>query len=104
MELYGRVRLAVLRDGLGQREAARRFGLDRGTVAKMLKHSVPPGYTRVMPVRPAEAGGAYRLHRSDPGRGRDGAPQAAPHGPTSFSAHADGRFLLRPSGRLSHRH
>ena len=51
VELYGRVRLAVLRDGLSQREAARRFGIDRGTVAKMLKHSVPPGYTRVMPVR-----------------------------------------------------
>ena len=43
VELYGRVRLAVLRDGLSRREAARRFGLDRGTVAKMLKHSVPPG-------------------------------------------------------------
>ena len=51
VELYGRVRLAVLRDGMSQREAARRFGIDRGTVAKILKHSTPPGYTRVMPVR-----------------------------------------------------
>jgi hypothetical protein len=51
VELYGRVRLAVLRDGMSRREAARVFGIDRGTVAKILKHSVPPGYQRVMPVR-----------------------------------------------------
>jgi transposase len=51
VELYGRVRLAVLRDGMSRREAARVFGIDRGTVAKILRHSVPPGYQRVMPVR-----------------------------------------------------
>lgn len=44
VDLYGRVRLAVLGQGLSQREAARRFGIDRGTVGKMLAHSVPPGY------------------------------------------------------------
>ena len=36
---------------LSQREAARRFGIDRGTVAKMVKHAVPPGYQRKMPPR-----------------------------------------------------
>ena len=46
VDLYGRVRLAVLGQGLSQREAARRFGIDRGTVRKMLGHSVPPGYRR----------------------------------------------------------
>ncbi len=46
VDLYGRVRLAVLGQGLSQREAARRFGIDRGTVRKMLAHSVPPGYRR----------------------------------------------------------
>ena len=51
VELYGRVRLAVLRDGLSRREAARQFGIDRGTVAKMLTHAAPPGYRRVLPVR-----------------------------------------------------
>ena len=51
VELYARVRLAVFRDGLSQREAARRFGIDRGTVSKMLKHPEPPGYRRMMPVR-----------------------------------------------------
>jgi transposase len=33
--------------------AARHFGIDRKTVAKMLEHSVPPGYRRTSPpVRP----------------------------------------------------
>jgi transposase len=53
VDLYGRVRLAVLGQGLSQREAARRFGIDRGTVAKMVSHSAPPGYRRsVGPCRP----------------------------------------------------
>jgi transposase len=36
VELYGLVRYAVQREGLSRREAARRFGLDPRTVAKML--------------------------------------------------------------------
>jgi hypothetical protein len=48
VDLYGRVRLAVLGQGLSQREAARRFGIDRGTVAKMVSHSAPPGYRRAL--------------------------------------------------------
>ena len=53
VELYLRVRLACHRDGLSQWEAARRFGIDRKTVAKILKHSVPPGYQRGQaPKRP----------------------------------------------------
>ena len=49
VELYRQVRLAVFRDGLSQREAARRFGIDRGSVKKMLEHSAPPGYRRSRP-------------------------------------------------------
>jgi transposase len=53
VDLYGRVRFAVLRQGVSRREAARRFGIDRGTVAKILAHSQPPGYRRVgEPHRP----------------------------------------------------
>jgi transposase len=53
VELYARVRYACHREGLSQREAARRFGIDPKTVAKMLRHSVPPGYRRTKPpVRP----------------------------------------------------
>jgi transposase len=53
VELYSRVRLACHVDGLSNSAAARLFGIDRKTVAKILKHSVPPGYRRSgVPVRP----------------------------------------------------
>ncbi len=53
VELYGRVRYAVRMEGLSRREAARRFGIDPRTVAKMLMFSVPPGYRRSgPPTRP----------------------------------------------------
>ncbi len=56
MELYGRVRRACLVEGLSRREAAKRFGIDRRTVAKMLEHSAPPGYRRSQPVRRPKLG------------------------------------------------
>src|SRR5918911_2312204 len=53
VELYGRVRPACHVEGLSIREAARRFGLHRNTVRKMLAFSVPPGYRRRgPPARP----------------------------------------------------
>jgi transposase len=53
VELYGRVRYAVLKEGMSRREAARVFGIDTRTVAKMLVFSAPPGYRRKkQPVRP----------------------------------------------------
>ena len=36
----------MLVEGMSQSAAARQFGIDRKTVAKMLKHAVPPGYRR----------------------------------------------------------
>ena len=51
VDLYGRVRHAVLVDGVSSREAARVFGIDPRTVSKMLAFSVPPGYRRSQPVR-----------------------------------------------------
>src|SRR3977135_267188 len=33
-------------DGLSRREAAKRFGVHRNTITKMLSFSVPPGYRR----------------------------------------------------------
>jgi len=50
VELYGRVRHAVRIEGLSERAAARRFGLDPRTVNKMMKFSVPPGYVRKKPT------------------------------------------------------
>jgi hypothetical protein len=46
VELYAQVRFAVQIEGVSRREAARRFGTDPRTVAKMLAFSVPPGYRR----------------------------------------------------------
>ena len=46
MELYARVRYAVLIEGISERAAAGRFGINARTVSKMLKFSVPPGYVR----------------------------------------------------------
>jgi DNA-directed RNA polymerase specialized sigma24 family protein len=41
VELYGRVRHACHVEGLSQREAARRFGIHRATVRKMLTPALP---------------------------------------------------------------
>ena len=49
VDLYGRVRRACHVDGLSERAAARLFGIDRKTVGKILKHTVPPGYRRSKP-------------------------------------------------------
>jgi transposase len=51
VELYGRVRRAVLVDGMSQRTAAREFGISRKSVRKMVAFSVPPGYRRDQPVK-----------------------------------------------------
>ena len=46
VDLYARVRRACRVDGMSVHEASRVFGLDRKTVRKMLKFSVPPSYRR----------------------------------------------------------
>jgi transposase len=51
VELYARVRRAVVVDKMSEREAARQFGLARETIRKMLRYSIPPGYRRQQPAR-----------------------------------------------------
>lgn len=53
VELYARVRHAVMIEGISERAAAERFGINARTVSKTLKFSVPPGYVRKRPpLRP----------------------------------------------------
>ena len=72
VDVYLRVRRAVMVEGKRIREASREFGLHRDIVRKMLAYSVPPGYRRqAPPKRPnpsTSSGGALqRRHRPHPG-------------------------------------
>ena len=49
VEVYAKVRRAVLVDWMTRREAARIFGVHRNTISKMLAYPVPPGYRRKAP-------------------------------------------------------
>ena len=49
VDVYLRIRRAVMVEGMSIREAAREFGLHRDTVRNMLAYSVPPGYRRQTP-------------------------------------------------------
>jgi transposase len=49
VEVYAKIRRAVLVDGMTRRAASRLFGVHRNTIAKMLAYSVPPGYRRKVP-------------------------------------------------------
>jgi hypothetical protein len=46
VDTYICVRRACLKDGMSAREAACFFNKDRKTIAKMLRHELPPGYRR----------------------------------------------------------
>jgi hypothetical protein len=71
VELYGRY--AVQIEGLSRREAARQFGIDPRTVAKMLAVSVPSGYRRrrsnrsgnqEIPIVPARTSNQFAIGQS----------------------------------------
>lgn len=51
VDIYSRVRRACLKDGMSAREAARYFNKYRKTIAKMLRHELPPGYQPSEPPR-----------------------------------------------------
>ena len=72
VDVYLRVRRAVMVEGMSIREASRVFGLHLDTVRKMLAYSAPPGYRRKGPPRrpnpSTSSGGAFhRHHRPYPG-------------------------------------
>ena len=51
VDVYLRVRRAVMVEGMSIREASRVFNLHRDTVRKMLAYSAPPGYRRQNPPK-----------------------------------------------------
>ncbi len=51
VDVYLRVRRAVMVEGKSIREVSREYGLHRDTVRKMLAYSVPPGYRRQTPPK-----------------------------------------------------
>jgi len=46
VELYVKIRRAVMVERKSEREVARYFGVHRKTVKKMCQYAVPPGYQR----------------------------------------------------------
>ena len=71
VDVYLRVRRAVMVEGKSIREVSREFGLHRDTVRKMLAYSVPPGYRQTESAQEAQIGALHWCHRPDP-RGRPG--------------------------------
>ena len=51
VQTYAIARHAYYNEGKSQRQIARELGLNRRTISKMLKHSVPPGYERTQQVK-----------------------------------------------------
>lgn len=51
VEIYSKVRYAVIKEGMSQRQAAKHFGICRDMVSKMMNHSAPPGYIQSKPRR-----------------------------------------------------
>ena len=83
VELYAGIRRAVMVDGLNRREAAKRFGVHRNTITKMLQFSVPPGYRRR--ERPmSKKLGPFMVWIDKVLEEPECAQKAAPHGATDF--------------------
>jgi transposase len=61
VDLYARVRRAVLAEGKSRRAVAREFGLSRKTIRKMEEYSLPPGYRR-QATQAGSVAGHYRRH------------------------------------------
>ena len=71
VEVYLRVRRAVMMEGMSIREASRVFGMHWDTVWKMTAYSAPPGYRRQVPARRPKlehfTGGIDRILEEDLG-------------------------------------
>src|SRR5271157_1217998 len=98
VEIYGRIRRAVLVEGRSQRSVAREFGLARATVRKMLGYSIPPGYRRKEPAKRPRLGPWVGV--IDAILEEDQTSQAAAHRQADLRPFAGGARVPR---RLHHR-
>ena len=98
VELYAAVRLAVVEEGLSHREAARRFGIDRRTVKKMLRYSAPPGYRRTKPARRPKLEGFTGVIDAILSRGTRAERTMRRTGPQRFRASSGTRRIGSSSG------
>ena len=94
VDVYLRVRRAVMVDGMSIREASRELGLYRDTVRKMLACSAPPGYRRRTPPRASQAGADTGVIDRILEDGLRPPREAAPHGQSHLRA-AQGRARFR---------
>ena len=62
VDVYLRVRRAVMVEGVSIREASRLFGLHRDTVRKMLAYSTPPGLPATDSTPEAQTGAFHWRH------------------------------------------
>ena len=96
VDVYLRVRRAVMVNGMSVREASRVFGLHRDTVRKMLAYSAPPGYRRKGPPHRPKlelfTGVIDRILEEDLGVPKKAAPHRQAH-----LREAQGRVRLRRS-------
>ena len=93
VDLYLKVRHAVRIEGLSERAAARRFGIDPRTVNKMMKFSVPPGYVRKKPPAKPKLDPFIPVIDRILGDRQIAAEEAAAYGETDLRA-ASGRARL----------
>ena len=100
MELYAEVRRSVYVEGLSERAAARRFGLARETVRKMLRDRLPPGYRRAKPIRCPKLDAFTRVIDQILTDDQQRPEEATAHGEAHLGALARG---ARFHGRLHHR-
>ena len=107
VELYAGIRRAVMVDGLSRREAAKRFGVHRNTISRMLPWLAVVGLSAAGEAGVEEAGSLHGLNRhasrtamplEDLGKlagGRDGAAAGLSAARASLPLAS---LLMRPAG------
>ena len=96
---YLKVRHAVRIEGLSERAAARRFGIDPRTVNKIMKFSMPPGYVRKKPPRKPKLDPFIPVIEGILGDDKS-RPRKQQHTAKRFSSGFETNMALRAASRL----